>query len=403
VGTLSKKKNDLGSRNLFVLGVMTGTSCDGLDASCLEIDPAGWRQAWSFSKAYPKELRNRVLAFQTPGCRHEIKKWLELHRDLGDWYASTLTAAIAKSSDKPEVIANHGQTLAHFPGSGNSGMTLQLGDPTRIAAMTGLTVVSQFRTGDMAVQGQGAPLVPLFHRLLASQLASEGEGVSFLNVGGIANLTYIAPETRGEPDILAFDTGPGNIWIDAAAEKASGGKLKMDKGGKLADRGNVDRKALMNLLKHPYFEKPQPKSTGRDDFPISQFFAKCQAKGADSVATATALTVESIARAYEKFVMKKNQPLSQIFVCGGGAKNPTLLEWLRLRLSGVEVEDLSEAGFESQWVESSAFALFGFLSLMGTPIGGKWTGAKGFGPPGLITPGENWPEIRRKIYAIGAS
>lgn len=382
---------------LRILGVMTGTSCDGLDAACIEISGSGWSPLWSSSCAYPRSLRERVLSLQKEKTRAPIQEWLALHSDLGNWYGTTLQKMIRKQKLRPDVIANHGQTLAHFPSMGKSSATLQLGDPTRIANLTGLTVVSHFRDGDIAAGGQGAPLVPLFHQLLAEHLGGPDEGISIHNIGGISNLTYIGPVIQGERPVLAFDTGPGNIWIDAATEVATKGKQKIDRGGKIAASGQIDIAAVRRLLKHPYFALRAPKSTGRDDFPISAFLSRVRAKDASLVATATALTVESIGQAYEKEILKRGLPLSKIFFCGGGAKNPTLTGWISDRLPGVEVLSLEDSGLDPQLIEAQAFAYFGFLSLLGRPLGGDWTGARGFGPPGMITPGMNWAEVCARV------
>jgi anhydro-N-acetylmuramic acid kinase len=368
---------------------MTGTSCDGLDAACLELDSVGWRPLWQESRPYPASLRRRVIAIQKPGSRVSLLELLELNRDLGEWYASTLAALVRSKRPAPDVIANHGQTIAHFP---DEGVTLQAGDPARIAVTTGLTVVSNFREGDLAAGGQGAPLVPLYHRMLADRL--QGGGVAIHNLGGISNLTYIDPAGA----VLAFDTGPGNAWIDAAAERASG--KKMDRGGKLAFAGEIDPAAMRKLLKHPFLAKKPPKSTGRDDFPIELFFSSCRARGADLVATATAYTIETIARSYERWILDRGLPLRAIYLCGGGASNPAIVESLRSRLDGVEVGTLEDAGLDPRYVEAQSFALFGLLCLAGKPIGGPWTGARGYGPAGHIVPGRNWAEVVKQAAKL---
>jgi anhydro-N-acetylmuramic acid kinase len=379
--------------SINILGVMTGTSCDGLDAACLKIDPQGWTPLWSASLPYPDKLRKSVLTFQTPGSRFSTKEWLELNRDLGDWYGAALNKLIKKQKQTPHLIANHGQTVAHFPQKKSKGMTLQLGDPSRIATATGISVASNFRDGDMAAGGQGAPLVPLFHQMLASNLNDGEAGVSIHNIGGISNLSYFGPKGK----LLGFDTGPGNIWIDAAAEKVSQGKQKIDWGGKIALRGKIDAFSVEKILKHPYFLKSAPKSTGRDEFPISLFHSQIRLKGPALVATATEITVESIARAYESQIIDKRLPLNKIIICGGGAKNPTLLNRLRIRLPKVSLSTFSEWGLDSQYIEAQAFAYFGYLTLLGIPVGGSWTGSKQFGPPGHLIPGKNWTLLMKKL------
>ena len=376
---------------------MTGTSCDGLDAACIEIkqggSPSAWRPLWSASSRYPSALRARVLRAQTPGIKQGIREWMELDRDLGDWYARSLSRflkAHRSARSAPDTIACHGQTVAHFP---EGGLTLQLGNPSRIATATGLTVICSFREGDLAAQGQGAPLVPVFHRILAQSLGDPSQGLSIHNIGGVSNLTYIGPRN----ETLAFDTGPGNFWIDAAAALATRGEERMDIGGRLARQGRVDEVALRKVMRDPYFRKNVPKSTGRDQFPFEKLRAMSRAKGVDLVATATAITVESMTVAYRRFIIDQRKPLGSIHVCGGGARNLMLLEGLQARLPEVRVTTIDASGYDSQLIEAQAFAYFGYLALRGQPLGGSWTGARRFGPPAHLIPGENWEKLLTKV------
>ncbi|MDR3605930.1 MAG: anhydro-N-acetylmuramic acid kinase [Oligoflexia bacterium] len=394
-----KKAKARGATNgIVALGVMTGTSCDGLDAACVSVDGDGWEPCWAESTPYPAELRKRVLAAQNPGIRLALREVLELHRDLGEWYGAVIRRIIARHDLKPDLIANHGQTIAHFPAAKRKGMTLQAGDPTRVAYLTGLTTVASFRDGDMSAGGQGAPLVPWFHRLLAAHLTEAGQGTAIHNLGGISNLTYIAPDA----EVIAFDTGPGNIWIDAAAALATKGRAKFDAGGKLALAGEVDWNAVKKLVQLPYFRKHPPKSTGRDDFPFELLLRATRTRGPSLVATATALTVESVAQAYERLILDADLPLASVHVAGGGARNRVLMGWLASRLDrvGVAVAPLSDSGFDGRWIEAQAFAFFGVLSLLGQPLGGSWTGVKEFAPPGHIIPGENWATLLSKLRAM---
>jgi anhydro-N-acetylmuramic acid kinase len=372
-----------------------------MDLSCIEIGPGGWQHLWADSAPYPSDLRKQVLKMQEPGQKRTLKELLLLDANLGEWFGKTLQKKISKQKRKPQVIANHGQTLAHHPQPGTKpGVTLQLGDPTRVAFHTSLTTIALFRNGDMAAGGQGAPLLPLFHRLIAHALGFENGGIALHNIGGISNLTYVGRKN----EILAFDTGPGNIWIDAAAQTATRGRLKMDVGGRLARQGQVNIRMLKAALRNPYFSLRAPKSTGRDDFTLTLFNSLANSsgtKGNDLVATATAITAESIARAYEDFILKRKLPLREILICGGGAKNPSILAWIQKRLPQIEVSTLSDKGYDSQLIESQGFAYFGYLSLLGLPIGGSWTGAgRGFAPPAHIIPGKNWSEILSKIRDI---
>jgi anhydro-N-acetylmuramic acid kinase len=386
-------------RAVRVAGVMTGTSCDGLDLACVEFaGPAEgpeWRALWSATAPYPVALRRRVLGAQKPGFEASAREWLELNRDLGEWYARTIARLIARRAPRPDLIANHGQTLAHFP---DRRVTMQMGDPALIARATGLTVACSFRDGDVAAGGQGAPLVPRFHALMARKIvgADRGRGIAIHNLGGISNLTYLGPRDL----TLAFDTGPANAWIDAAASRATRGRQSMDTGGRLARAGHADLRAVQAALSHPFFRRHAPKSTGRDDFPFEILLELTRARGADLVATATAVTIASVSRAYEREILGRGLPLARVLFCGGGAKNPSIIEgvrdWLAAASPRVSVGTLAD----SQLIEAQAFAYLGYLSLHGHAVGGAWTGARGIAPPAHLVPGANWSGLRSK--ALGS-
>lgn len=372
-----------------ILGIMTGTSCDGLDAACLEFYGNTWRTLWTRSAPYPESLRQRVLDSQLPGATMSLREFGVLHRDLGLWMGATLTRFLRGVSRKelPDAIACHGQTVAHFPAPRKMGFTLQVGDATRIAESTGLTTIAHFRDGDMAAGGEGAPLAPRFHQLLARGQS----GVAIHNLGGISNLTYFGP--RGKT--IAFDTGPANLWIDAAAAQATRGRQRFDRNGKLGGSATPDSVAVRKIMGDPFFKKQPPKSTGRDDFPFSKLLEATSARDSILVATATEITVESIARAYERFILERGLPLTEIRLCGGGAKNLFLRKRLSERLPQVKIEALPEAAY----MEAQAFAYFGWLALQGLPLGGSWTGAHAKAPGAHIIPGRNWPGVARILAA----
>ncbi len=387
-------KND---RSLVILGIMTGTSCDGLDAVAIRFGRGQFEVCQRWSRSYPAGLRSLVLAFQKPGARHTSRQWLELHRALGSWYARAAASIAASSRARVDVIANHGQTLAHFPGTG----TLQMGDPALIAEKTGLTVISQFRTGDMAAGGQGAPLVPRFHQLLAQMSGIAEHGIAVHNLGGISNLTYIL----GSSEPLAWDTGPGNLWIDLAVSGASNGKMKMDAGGRLARLGTPRPAVVRRLLAHPYFKKRAPKSTGRDDFTERDLVRALRGLSiSDAAATVTLATAESIVADYCRQILERGLPLDSIYFCGGGARNPTLLGWINAgfirRGWHVSIQQSEELGVPAQDMEAAAFAFLGKESLLGRPLGGRWTGVRRFGPPGQVTPGRNWMQVLQRVQSL---
>jgi anhydro-N-acetylmuramic acid kinase len=336
---------------------------------------AHWKPLGFKSVKYPELLKKRVLSIQDPSIKTSLKVCFELHRDLGIWYAKSLQKIIQtfekESLTRVDAIANHGQTVAHHPNLPAGGVSVQLGDSSWIASLTGLTTLSNFRAGDLSVGGQGAPLVPLYHELLLTKLFKNPAGCSLHNLGGVSNFTYYTPQS----ELIAFDTGPANFWIDASVNQVTRGLKKFDRDGVLAKSGTVDLKTLRKWMNHPFFSRKPPKSTGRDDFPIKNLL-QSKLKGTDLVATASALTVESIGTAYENFILKKKLPLKHIIFCGGGAKNKFLIEWLQDRLHPVEISTLEAFGLNSQEIEAQAFAYFGYLSLLGRSLGGPWTGAK---------------------------
>ena len=377
-------------KKLTLLGVMTGTSCDALDVSWLSWHNGGLHFLRSASRPYPVSLRKRVLDAQNPGFQCSLRDLLILNRDLGSWYGKELKSLIRKSP--ADIIGLHGQTVAHHP---DDYLTLQLGDAARVAQMTGTTVISDFRSGDLAAHGQGAPLVPKFHEWLAEPLRLPG--VSFHNLGGISNLTGIYRAGTARRHMIAYDTGPANVWIDAAVTQATHGRQKIDRGGRLAASGQPHGPTVKKLLDHPYFAKKAPKSTGRDDFSIQTFLQSCPVRGADLVATATEITVASIVQEYRKLNRRSLTRIQRIYFCGGGALNTHLLSQIQARLPEIQVLTTQALGFDPQAIESSAFAFLAKLTLEGQTLTGPWTGSRGFAPPGQITPGANWKQILKGL------
>lgn len=371
---------------------MTGTSCDALDCSLLSIDSSGWSLGYTDTRAYPEGLRARVTALQIPGTQTRIKDLLELNRDLGIWLGDTLSEIIESHPEEVDAIACHGQTVAHFPSEPGGGLTLQLGDLSYLTTLTGITTIGQFRLGDLAAGGQGAPLVPVFHQLLIQsvfrKLMKSKDGIAVHNLGGMSNLSLLTPDDQ----LFAFDTGPGNFWIDQAASIATDSQLSYDRDGRLGANGKIDAAAVNQILKHPFFSKRFPKSTGRDDFPFEMLSSATQATGPDLVATATEITTRSIQMAYAQ--LEKVCPISHVVFCGGGTKNPNLMSKLKSLLKPIQCSSMEDWKLNSQQIESQAFAFLGYLALLGLPIGGSWTGAEAFGPPGQILPGTNWKNLQ---------
>ncbi len=386
---------------MTLLGVMTGTSCDGLDMCCISASPKEWHVLWQGSVPFPSELRKKVLLCQVPRSKITVQDLLHLDRDLGVWMGRSIQTLLAKkiaakAGALPDLIALHGQTIAHHPSVSKkqTGVTLQLTDPSCVAQQTGLTVLSHFRNGDIAAGGQGAPLAPLFHKALIKKNLGISPGVAIHNLGGISNLTYVGPDF----ELLAWDTGPANLWIDAAVESATRGKWSFDRAGKLAASGQINAKVIEKLKKHPYLKKSPPKSTGRDDFPSKDFLKNFRKKDQDMIATATRFTAETIAQDYRKWILNQGLPLKAIYFSGGGAKNPTLLKMIQELLPKIQISTIAAWGIDPQYVEAEAFAVLGLASLLGNPLGGSWTGmSQVFSSPAWITPGKNWPLITEKI------
>ncbi len=352
-----------------IVGLMSGTSLDGVDAALIEIiggiPPERWRQLAFFTRAYTVEERERIAALL---CEEiSLPSLVTANMWLGELFAAAALAAIQAAGLAPgevDAIASHGQTVWHSPPrDGAMGGTLQLGEPCVIAERTGILTVADFRPRDMAAGGQGAPLVPFADYLL---FRSEEQSVAVVNIGGIANVTYLPRGCRPD-EVVAFDTGPGNMVIDALAARATGGRQTFDADGALAARGTVSQPLLDALCRHPYFAQRPPKSTGRETFGREYAEALWQSTEGmtpeDLMASATALTAESLASALRRFL----GPLDALIVGGGGAYNPTLIRMLRARLPGVPLHTLEDVGISSAAKEAIAFALLGHATLCGVP------------------------------------
>jgi len=341
---------------VIAIGIMSGTSADGMDAAAIELDDGPHPKITLLAhvaRDHPDSLRYRILAAGSgaPLPAHDIAI---LHAELGTAYASLAREIVTVIGRRPDCVAVHGQTIAHYPAEH---ATLQIGDASRVALEIGVPAVDDFRSADLALGGQGAPLVPFAdHLLFASQAP-----VAVLNLGGIANVTLI-PTDRAE-DTSAFDTGPGNMVIDQLARK---GGNELDRDGAAAARGHVHEGALAKALAHPYFARPAPKSTGREEFgaPFAQqLLTDVKASGGsldDAIATATALTAETVARALA------DGPWRELIIAGGGARNATLVDRLRAR-TRLPVRLTDELGIPSEAREAVAFAILGAYRLRGEP------------------------------------
>jgi anhydro-N-acetylmuramic acid kinase len=364
---------------VLLIGIMSGTSADGVDAALVEMSGEGpstsVRCVHSSHTRFDPDLRSAILSLCDPAVS-SLQNLTALHNGLGEKFGEAALRVASEAGvamSDVSAIASHGQTVWHQPetveiGGVNARGTLQIGAPAVIAAMTGCRVVSDFRAADMAAGGQGAPLVPFFDWTV---LRSESESRIVLNVGGIANITYL-PKACDPHDVLAFDTGPGNMLIDALAAHSSGGTQLFDADGAVAARGRVCESLLSELLEDPFFEMAPPKSTGRERFGAEfarRVITRSRALGLpheDMLATATQLTARTAANAIERWA-KPVAGLDRVIVGGGGARNATLMRALAERLHPAVLSTHEEFSIHSDAKEAMAFALMAYETIQGRP------------------------------------
>lgn len=367
-----------------VIGLMSGTSCDAVDAAAARITHDGPELRLTplgmVSEPYDDELRHALAAALPPG-RTTLADVCRLDTRIGQAFARLAVRADRElCAGRAELIASHGQTVFHWADGGLVHGTLQLGEPAWIAEATGLPVVSGFRTRDVAAGGQGAPLVGLIDRML---LRGHPGVPAALNVGGIANATVLTPDGTS----AAFDSGPGNALLDAAARHLTAGRLDRDTDGRLAARGSVHRPLLDRLLAEPYYVLPAPKTTGRELFHSGYLRTALDAVGPlsapDVLATLTRLTARTVADALLPF------GVTEVLASGGGTRNPVLMAELRQELgAAVRLRTSDALGLPSAAKEAYAFAVLGYLTLHGLPgTLPECTGAAGPRVLGSLTPG----------------
>ena len=372
----------------LVVGLMSGTSLDGVDAALVRI-MTGADGAGSVSSVtllhhsyipYSEEMRALVATLCSPATAR-IDDLTYLHFGVSEWYAAAVDLVLRESGRRAaeiDAISMHGQTVWHapqprsFPGPNGAVSvkgTLQLGSSAVLRERTGIPVIADHRSRDMAAGGEGAPLAPYIDALL---FGSPDAGVVVQNIGGIGNATII-PAGASNEGVFAFDTGPGNMVIDAVVAEGSKGALRFDEGGALAAAGEVSEAMVAELMADPYFARRPPKSTGREVYGTAfavSLIAEAKRRGLsfeDRVATATAFTAESIAKAMRDFVLPTT-PVSRLLAAGGGALNLSLLRMIGERLPpGIRIATTAAFGVPDQAREAMAFALIGHESLMGRP------------------------------------
>ncbi len=374
------------------IGLMSGTSLDGVDAALVRIKNSGFDTKVELvgfvTFPYPEGLKEGLMEISTPGkgsvdevCRYNVV--------LGEIFADsvkTLLSNVGAKPDEVDFIGSHGQTVHHLPNSENMfgytiTSTLQLGEPSVIAKRTGIVTVADFRPADMALGGQGAPLVPYLDFTLFRSLEKSR---ALLNIGGIANVTILKKQCSLN-DVIAFDTGPGNMVIDSLMNRFF--SRPYDKGGEIASSGRASEELLNLTLEHPYFEEQPPKSTGREEFGAEfceDFLADAgglNLSKEDTITTATELTVRSITDALKKFVAPEIA-LDEIIVSGGGTENRYIMEGLANTAAVNSVKPIDEHGIPSAAKEAITFAVLANETICGNP--GNIPSTTGAGAPTIL-------------------
>ncbi len=358
---------------MLVVGLMSGTSGDGVDAALVEITGRGStlkaKTLAAHTVAYPRSLQQRILSASVSGTVAEV---CHLNVLLGEWFAKAALRVIKQAKRQPGKVAlvgSHGQTLHHLPhgipvpGIGTIRSTLQIAEPAVIAERTGITTVANFRTRDMAAGGQGAPLAPVAHALLMKHAR---RARLIVNLGGISNVTYV-PKGGGLAKVQAFDTGPANMVLDSLMARLTEGRLMMDRGGKLAMKGQVDSQLLKTLLAHPFLSQWPPKSTGREAFGqelIEVLISIQQKRGLsieDLLATCSLWTAKAVGTA-RRWITGE---IDEVVVGGGGVRNRAIMAHLSTVFGPVPVTTFDAIGWDSKSFEAVAFALMAYHTVTG--------------------------------------
>ena len=355
-----------------VVGLMSGTSGDGVDAALVDISrqKSGLRvQMVAFHPLpYPRSLQQRILSASISGTVSEL---CHLNALLGEWFANAALGVIRKAKMLPkdiDLIGSHGQTVHHLPhgikdaGVGAIRSTLQIGEPAVIAERTGITTVADFRPRDIAAGGQGAPLTPGVHALL---FRHPKKACLVVNLGGISNVTYL-PRGTGFGGLVAFDTGPANMVLDGLMSRTTNGRVSMDRDGRLAARGQIDGRLLAKLLAHPYLSQVPPKSTGREAFGakmLDELLTMQQARQLpieDLLATCSRWTAEAVGTA-RRWI---RGGIDEVIVGGGGIRNRAIMTHLTDVFTPVPVSTCESLGWDSKALEAVAFAVLAYQTAM---------------------------------------
>ncbi|HEY5649550.1 MAG TPA: anhydro-N-acetylmuramic acid kinase [Nitrospiria bacterium] len=358
-----------------VIGLLSGTSTDGIDAALVDITGRGIRarlRLLNFATfPYPAGLREELTALTHDGRVEDLSA---LNFYLGELFARSAEKIARRtkvSLKSVQLIGSHGQTICHLPETRrirgvSIRSTLQIGEPSVIAERTGVTTVAEFRYRDIAAGGEGAPLTPYLHYIL---FHSSGKSRLIVNIGGINNVTHL-PRRSGLGPVIAFDAGPGNMLIDGLVRVMTRGREVMDRNGRMARKGRVHPGLLKWLMAHPFLKKKPPKSTGREAFGeplVRKILRRAKKAGVlrdDLVTTVTAFTAGSIYSAYMRFIRRRGK-VDEVIVGGGGTRNPVLMEFLQEAFGDIPVHPFEKHGIDSRALEAMAFALFAYGSYRG--------------------------------------
>lgn len=366
-----------GDVKLQAIGLMSGTSADGLDLAFITIQQGKEIPEFILQDFitidYSPDLKEKILQVAAPNGG-SIEEVCKLNFFLGHLYSNIVCDYLNEHQIDPtnvDFIGSHGQTVCHLPEKISEygityGSTLQISDPSIIANRTGILTVGDFRIADVALGGEGAPLVPIFDYLY---FRNPQKNRIILNIGGIANITYLPVNCKFD-EIIAFDTGPGNVLIDTIAQKFFG--LPFDRDGLQATKGNINYDLLTNLLKDEYFYRIPPKSTGREKYigpfykQLNNFIADKNFSSNDLITTVTELTAVSIFKASQKF-LGENAAIQELIVSGGGSKNPVLMDRLEHYFGKTQIIISDDLGLPSEAKEATCFAMLAYQTLAGKP------------------------------------
>jgi anhydro-N-acetylmuramic acid kinase len=354
-----------------IAGLMSGTSVDGVDVAIVDIRRRKVDLLAFGVFPYSDALRREILGLCNPESAR-LEGICHYNFVLGEMFADSVVKLCRKSRialNSIDLVGSHGQTIYHNPRGKRYSKktirsTLQIGEPSVIAQRLGITTVADFRPRDMAAGGEGAPLVPYADYIL---FRHKKLSRAVQNIGGIANMTFL-PRDCWQDEVVAFDTGPGNMVIDAIIRLISGNKRRFDSAGKIAAKGKINKRLLNEMLRHPFLKRRPPKTTGREEFGqsfSSDIFEKASTKSIadnDIVATVTAFTAKSIAEAYRKFLPELPD---QIILCGGGSRNKTLIEMLQGELPEAKFLTTDDFGINVDAKEAVSFAILALATIKG--------------------------------------